>query len=328
MFHKTLIIGLGLMGGSFARALKKAEISREIFAHDLDIEAIAEAKNEGVIDGFTSLEESLSDFDFVVFATPISVYEKILKKFHFPAHTLVIDLGSVKDLKIKNLPKNFVPCHPIAGSELTGYENSAEDLFFGKKFIICPEKAEKNSVKKVEEVIQKIGAKPEFLDAKKHDEIYALVSHLPQFLSFLTAEFSPKKIENEFFKKAFRLDNSDPAMWEDIFKVNEGNIEKFYMKFFDELEILIKNPQITASKPAAKFDEKFFEENFAAIYFRVLVVESYLKIPEIKNFQNYAGSGFEDFTSIISVLNYDQKKLADLIQKNQPKIRKFFDSIS
>lgn len=337
LFQKTLIIGLGLIGGSFAKALQKSGISKEIFAYDLDDETIDLAANDKtIIRGVNDLEflqEELPQFDFIVLATPISSYEEILEEItpQISPKAVIIDLGSIKDLKIKNLPKNFIPCHPIAGSENTGFEHSSDDLFLGKKFIICPENRDQNLVNKVVEVVKKIGATPEFLEAKKHDEIYALVSHLPQFLSFLTKEFSPKDVKDDFFKTAFRLDESSPEIWDDIFEMNEENLEKFYLKFFDELENFTKNLEsilVKTSPDLPKFDEKFFEENFTAIFFRVLVVKSYLEISEIKNFHNYAGSGFRDFTSIISLLNYDSEILRNLIKKNQKKILKIFNSIS
>jgi hypothetical protein len=132
------------------------------------------------------------------------------------------------------------------------------------------------------------------------------------------------------------LDNSDSEIWQQIFAMNERNLEKFYLEFFENLEKNIKQPLNDGLRPLLgdlifgekKFDEKFFEENFVAIFFRVLVVLSYLQIPEVKTHQNYAGSGFRDFTSIIKILNYDEKKLTSLIQKNQQKIRKFFNSIN
>ena len=416
MFQKTLIIGLGLIGGSFARALKQADLSKEIFACDSDLETIDYAKNSGVIDeGFSDLDflsDELSSFDFIVVAAPLAAYDEIFFELK-NVNALVIDLGSIKNLDVENLPKNFVPCHPIAGSENAGFEHSDADLFSGKKFVICKENS------RVAEVVKKIGAIPEFLEVKKHDEIYALVSHLPQFLSFLTAEFSPKKITNEFFKTAFRLDNSDPEIWSDIFEMNEENLEKFYEKFFDNLERNINGPRnkcgvtsskremtssehgVTSSKRevtssehgvtsseremtswefwvkdlrcllltnptlltnftllnnpalstnftlltdpelstnsalstchpalvAGSIDQDFLTQNFAQIFFRVLVAKSLLEIPEIKKFQNYAGSGFRDFTSIVSVLNYDAEKLENLFAQNHKKILKFFNSL-
>jgi len=334
MFKKTLIIGLGLIGGSFAKALRKSNLSKEIFACDFDFETLDYAKNLGVInDGFTDLSfcaEELSSFDLIVVATPLSAYDEIffeLKK----VDSLVIDLGSIKDLDLEFFPKNFIPCHPIAGSENGGFEHSDEQLFLGKKFIFCKES------KEVVELIKKIGAIPEFLEVKKHDEIYALVSHLPQFLSFLTVEFSPNKIDDESFKNAFRLNNSDPEVWSDIIAMNEENLEKFYDIFFANLEknINLKFATLLSETAALKknfssskmIDNQFFEENFAQIFFRALVVKSFLEIPEIKTYQNHAGSGFRDFCSIISIFDFDAKKLENLLTKNQGKILKFFKSL-
>ncbi len=325
MFKKTLIIGLGLIGGSFAKALKKSKLSEEIFACDLDSETIDYAKNYGVIkDGFSELSffaDDLSSFDFIVVATPLSSYDEIFFELK-DVNSLVIDLGSIKDLNLEFFPKNFIPCHPIAGSEKDGFESSDEDLFVSKKFVFCKQN------KDVVEVIKKIGAIPEFIEPKKHDEIFALVSHLPQFLSFLTAEFSPKKITNDFFKNAFRLDNSDPEIWSDIISMNEENLEKFYDKFFANLEKNIEpkfNEKLSTGHE--EIDVEFFEKNFASIFFRALIAKSFLEIPEIKSYQNHAGSGFKDFTSIISIFNFDTKKLENLFAQNRGKILKFFNSL-
>ncbi len=333
IFKKALVIGLGLVGGSLAKALKKSQTCEKIFACDLDEESLDLAKDEGVIFGASSNLEFFADeipsFDLIIISTPLESYEEIFAEIgtKISSNSLVIDLGSVKNLNLKNLPKNFVPCHPIAGSANTGFEHSQADLFAEKKFIICA----KDYDKRLDEIIAKIGAKKEILDAKKHDEIYALVSHLPQFLSFLTKEFSPKKIDDEFFKTAFRLDDSSPELWEDIFELNEENLEKFYLQFFDNLEKNIKNlPKLEnkGAKAAPTFNEKFFEENFPAIFFRALVAKSLLEIAEIKTYQNYAGQGFVDFTSITEIFNFDAAKLNNLLAKNQSKIRKFFESIS
>ena len=332
-FQKTLIIGLGLIGGSFAKALRQHKISEKIYAHDLNPDSLEAAIKSKIIDDFAMLDEDLGDFDFIVFATPLSTYEKIAKTINgkISPNAVIIDLGSIKQITLKKLFKsNFIPCHPIAGSEKVGFENSDSQLFAGKKFIICPKNCDEKSVKKISDIVKIIGATPEFLDAKKHDEIYALVSHLPQFLSFLTKDLSPKKLTDNFFKTAFRLDNSDAEMWSDIFKLNEKNLEKFYFEFFDNLE------ENTKRLPSFEWSESEnlpnnlvdLESNFSAIFFRALVVKSYLEISQIENFKNYAGTGFRDFTSIVAVLNYDPQNLQKLIEKNRSQILKLFNSIS
>lgn len=338
IFKNSLIIGLGLIGGSFARAMKQSKVSAKITACDFDEESLDLAKIENVIDeGFVDLQflsDDLAKFDLIVIATPLSAYEEIFAnlKNKISEKTLVIDLGSIKNFQFKDLPKNFVPCHPIAGLEVAGYENSTADLFKGKKFIICKEN------QKIVNLITEIGAKAEFIEVKKHDEIYALVSHLPQFLSFLSKEFSPKNIKNEFLQKAFRLDNSDPEIWEDIFAMNEENLEKFYLKFFDNLEKnCFKKPeellllmQSVSDKKAVLSNIDFDEisKNFDKILPRLAIVLSYLQIPEIKKYSSYAGSGFKDFTAIIAIANCDHKKIISLISISQKELQKLLKLLS
>ncbi len=339
-FKKTLIIGLGLIGGSFAKAIRVNNISNEIYAFDVDPDSLEQAIKSNVINDFMMLEDDLSTFDLIVFATPIAFYDKIAKqiKGKISPNAVIIDLGSVKNLTIKKtFNTQFIPCHPIAGSEKTGFANSTENLFQNKKFIICQENCNKDSVHKIADLATKIGSQVEFLEAKKHDEIYALVSHLPQFLSFLTADFSPKNIHDESLQKAFRLDKSAPEMWSDIFKLNENNLEKFYLEFFDNLEENIKKlPAITTTQTSINISPetnleallKFDKIQLSAILFRALIAKSYLEIDDIEKYKNYAGSGFQDFTSIVSVLNCDQTQLSDLLQNNLKQIRQLFDKLT
>jgi prephenate dehydrogenase len=343
LFQKTLIIGLGLIGGSIARDLKNKKISQEIIACDFDEESLDLAKLEKIIDeGFSDLEfllDEINQFDLIILATPLAAYEEIFAQI---SHTksLVIDLGSVKNFEFENLPKNFVPCHPIAGLETGGFENSVENLFANKKFIIC----KKNE--KISQLIKEIKAKEEFLEAKKHDEIYALISHLPQFLSFLTKEFSPKKLDSDFLKKCFRLDESQPEIWQDIFAENEENLEGFYLEFFDNLENLLEKGDekivqelmsldcFVANAPRNDEEGKkekidLEDKEIAKILFRILVLVSYLKIKKIKEFVAYTGSGFKDFTLLIhAIKNFKKEELIFAIKNNRKFFEKTLKSIS
>lgn len=350
-FSKTFIIGLGFIGGSFAKAIHKAKICPNIVAYDPDIETIDLAKNDGVIssgsDNLEILADEMNDFDLIVIATPLAAYEEILILLSesISAKTLIVDLGSLKGfigtVLPKNITKNFIACHPIAGSEKNGFENSTAELFLEKKFIICKNfENEMDSIQKIEHLAQEIGCNVEFLKHKKHDEIYALVSHLPQFLSFMTKEFSPEDIAGDFFQTAFRLDDSSPEIWSDIFELNAHNLEKFYIELFDHLEQLIEHPKKleklvtdhnTNPDNAQGFtaiDKELLEVNFAEIFVRIALVDSYLKIPAIKLFQDYAGSGFRDFTSIVTILDLGPDMLTALLKKNQQKILKIFNEIS
>ena len=332
---KTLIIGLGLIGGSFAKALKEHKITDYITAIDLDEESLSFAKDGNIINEYfldlRYLEGELNNFDLIVIAAPLSAYEAIFHKIA-KSTALTIDLGSVKNFQFKKLPKNFIPCHPIAGLDTNGFEYSDANLFKNKKFIICKKNPE------IFDLAKKIGALPENMESEKHDEIYALISHLPQFLSFLTREFSPKKIEGDFLSKAFRLDNSNPEIWEDIFAMNQDNLEKFYLEFFDNLEdnfdkkaeYLIES----ISVPKLDYQEnndyswKFIEENAPAILFRLIIVASYLEIKNIQKLLPLSGSGFKDFTSITALVDFDKEKIINLMQDNKKQLQKLLESIS
>lgn len=338
--NETLVIGLGLMGGSFAKALKKYNVTQKISAFDLDEESIELAKKSGVIDKFSDIAEDISHFDLIILATPLASYKEIFKEIEhkISSNRVIIELGSVKEYVIKSCPKNLknniVFCHPIAGSQMTGFENADADLFLNKKFIICKENSDLKTLEKAEKIIDKIGGKIEFLEAKKHDEIYALVSHLPQFISFLTKEYSPKNIADEVLKKAFRLDDSGPEIWSDIFKFNEENLEEFYLEFFDNLEefekkIHEKKFEVIVKELKSRqhgFENVSIPEDiFPEIFFRIILVASYLKIKKINEYSSFAGQGFADFTSII---NLEENDLLILLQKNQQKILKLIQGLS
>ncbi len=346
---KILIIGLGLIGGSFAKALKSKDSSFEIYGYDNDTNVINQAKNSKIIEDFLRIDEKIVNFDLIVISSWLDSYQEIFEKISkFKLETsLIIDLGSLKnfifDIVDKKQMKNFIACHPIAGSEKSGFENSSKDLFQDKKFIICKnEFNEEKDVEKIVNLAKLIGCEVEFVDAKKHDEIFALTSHLPQFLSFLTKDFIPKNIEKNFILKAFRLNNSNPIIWNDIFKINQKNIEKFYVEFFENLMIFaekIDENQFTEvfeeineiSKNHLKNQENYeINEEFLekTMIFRLLIVISYLKIKKINDFVNFAGSGFCDFISIIHLTKLPRNVIIKGLEKNKDEILNLIEEIS
>jgi prephenate dehydrogenase len=367
IFKKIFIIGIGLIGGSFLKAAKKAQIAERYFAYDDDISSLKSAIDENLIDNILTFEDDFEDIDLIVIATPLSTYKEIFNQLAKSSlkNSLIIDLGSLKNIDsiIPTLFKeNFIACHPIAGSEKSGFKNSRSELFSNKKFVICSnqkliKESEKyqNNLNKLKQICEKIGCKIEMIESRKHDQIFALTSHLPQFLSFLTAEFSIKKPNHELTKKIFRLDSSAEIIWRDIFKMNEKNLENYYSEFFDNLDLIIeeKIKDVNSIKNEAenlikliesnfeqkKFHSEFFnnfiskndhldqliEENFVSIFFRFLVVLSYLNIQDIAEFLNYAASGFRDFTSII-YLSEKILKREDLIKKNHQNLAKILSN--
>jgi prephenate dehydrogenase len=341
-FNKALIIGLGLLGGSIAKALKKYHLAHEIWANDNNLSSIELAKSQKIINGYYLLDDNLNDFDLIILCSPLNTYQNIFTKISnkINPQATFFDIGSIKNFKFKNIPKNFVGCHPIAGAEHSGYTNSQDNLFYKNKFIIC-DNSVKDNVKIIDFIIRTIEAEPLYLDSHQHDKIYSLVSHLPQFLSFLTKEFSAKNIDDDFFKTAFRLDNSNPEIWEDIFKFNQNNLSLYYEKLFiniaDLIEDLenfnIKDHEILIDKfiKNSSFNNSSFnylEKNFNWIFFRFLLALSLIKIPELNTLQDYIGKGFIDFTSILAIKNFDQQKFNNLVFKNRSNIINLFNKIS
>ena len=339
-----MIIGLGMIGGSIAKAMNKYQVSKEIFAYDQDYLIIELAKKQGIIKDFCLIDETIKNFDLVIISTPLGVYKKIFNDIYpyIDEQNLVIDLGSIKDFSSLGLKtnKNFIGCHPLAGKHQSGFEFSEDCLFDNKKFIVCDDKNNLQSVKKIESFVKKINGKIEFLDSKKHDKIFALTSHLPQFLSFLTKEFSPKKLNSNFLKQAFRLDESSPEIWSDIFKINEKNLEKYYQEFYDNLsdsyDSLLETNYNEYQQLAISYNQslpiinenELFNPDFAELFFRFLVVISYLKIKDLKSNLNYTGTGFTDFTSLLAFSQLSLEKIRFYIKKYSNKIQKYYSEIS
>ena len=158
--NKICIVGVGLIGGSLAKAIIRSKQATHVVGFGRDAQRLQAAQKSGVITGYsTDMKEALDGADMVVIATPVGSFESILKsiRLHVDASTVITDVGSTKASVIKvvesvfgSLPSNFVPAHPIAGKEKSGFEASDGDLFVGRKVIITP--TESSSAKAVEAV--------------------------------------------------------------------------------------------------------------------------------------------------------------------------------
>ena len=182
----------------------------------------------------------------------------------------------------------FVPAHPIAGKEKGGIENAEAGLFKGKKLIICKTSSCKKG-KKIAQVWKDAGANIELLNANKHDDIYAHVSHYVQFLSFVCAKHINKNL-GEFS----RLMKSPEDIWEEIFTFNKANIKKVNDKFLTSL--LRKLKYIKQYRGANEFE-------VAA----KIIADSYIDIVP-SGYKKYAGSGYKSFTSILASGNKSAKE--------------------
>ena len=237
---KVHIIGIGLIGGSFALGIRKEFPDVEISASDANEAHLQKAEELNLIDRAAGLEE-IKQADVVIIAVPVDVAKKVaIEVLDLVGNdTLVFDAGSTKAGLCETISdhanrRNFLAAHPIAGTEFSGPSAAVEDLFRNKTNIIC--EVEKTAFKLQEralEIFQKLGMRIRYMDPKAHDRHIAYVSHLSHISSFMLGKTVLQKEQNEKdifdlagsgFASTVRLAKSSPAMWTPIFQQNKANI--------------------------------------------------------------------------------------------------------
>ncbi|HEK25044.1 MAG: prephenate dehydrogenase [Hydrogenobaculum sp.] len=244
MFYNTLIVGLGLIGGSLAFDIKSKKLSKHLYALDKDQETLKTAVENGLIDGI--FKEGVK-YDFVIFCNPISTLENVAKdiKEHIK-DAVITDVASVKEYPesvFKPIFKErYVGSHPIAGSHKNGFENASKDLFSNRLTIVCPTDISKEEhIEKVKTFWEHIGAKVEVMSAKTHDEIFAVTSHLPHLIAYALTKTLPEEYKNyvgQGFLDTTRIGASQSDLWADIFLYNQENVLKSIELFKKQLDIL------------------------------------------------------------------------------------------
>jgi prephenate dehydrogenase len=239
MFNRVVIIGAGLIGGSFALALKQAGAARHIVGLGRSPEAMARALELGIIDEIaTNPENAMRGAELVLIAAPVAQTAPILASLlpHLEAHTIVTDAGSTKSDVVAAARSvlgerigQFVPGHPIAGSEANGPDAATALLYCGKKTVLTPLPENLDAdVEKVAAAWRACGAIIHRLTAEEHDRVFAAVSHLPHLLAFaLVDDIAAKPHADQLFRYAAsgfrdftRIAGSSPEMWRDISLAN------------------------------------------------------------------------------------------------------------
>ncbi len=243
MLKKIVIFGVGLIGGSFALALRKAGAVEQIVGVGRTQAALLRAKELGIIDVIcTSLEESLKNADLVLLAVPVAQTEAMLAaiKPYLQKQTVVTDAGSIKGEVVLAARRalgekigQFVPGHPIAGLESTGPDAAIASLYIGKKIVLTP--LPENSAEQVALVAQawqQCGAIIHQLTPENHDAVFAAVSHLPHLLAYALVDDIANKSHADLlfqyaasgFRDFTRIAASSPEMWRDISLTNQTAI--------------------------------------------------------------------------------------------------------
>lgn len=264
MIDKLVIVGVGLIGGSFALALREAGIVHRITGVGRSRENMQRALEHGVIDTIaTDIASALSQADLVLLAMPVGQTERVMARIapHLQPHTIVTDAGSTKQDVVnaarchlgENL-KNFVPGHPIAGAELSGVLAAQADLYLDKHVILtpltetCPQATETTTA-----AWQACGAQISHMPVEEHDRILAATSHLPHLLAFALMNHLRNSTDNpdnllrfagSGFRDFTRIASSSPEMWRDICIANRHALLQQLTAFqneLNELQTLLQN---------------------------------------------------------------------------------------
>ncbi len=254
---RLVVIGLGLIGGSFAKGMREAGLFSEVIGVDLDAESRRLAVELGVVDRCESdLALACREAAVIQLAVPILAMERVLEQLaRLPLGAAVLtDVGSAKGsilraarrLLPQQLPR-FVPGHPIAGSEQSGVEAADAGLFSRHKVILTPHAdTDPQALALIDRLWRALGADVEHMDVEHHDEVLAATSHLPHLLAFGLVDSLAKRSENlEIFRYAAggfrdftRIAGSDPVMWHDIFLANREAVLRILDDFRSDLDAL------------------------------------------------------------------------------------------
>lgn len=257
MIQRLCLIGVGLIGGSLTLALKQAGVCQHVVGVGRSAENLDDAMRLGVIDESSmDVTAAVAGADVVVLAVPVGSVESICRQIA-PAlgeEAVLTDVGSVKaDIvaQVKNafggVPTQFVPGHPIAGTEKSGAKHAFPSLYHGRRVILTPlTETSDSAVAQVQAMWEATGANVECMDVQRHDEVLAATSHLPHMLAFGLVD-SLARLDNsaEIFKFAAggfrdftRIASSDPTMWKDICLHNREAILAALARYEADLSIL------------------------------------------------------------------------------------------
>ena len=256
MMNKVCIIGVGLIGGSLAKAIIRTKQANHVIGYGRNISRLQATKDSGVITGYTTTaKEAMQGTDMVVIATPVGSFKSILKDIqpYLEPSTIITDVGSTKTSVVEivksvfgHFPSNFVPAHPIAGKEKSGFEASDDTLFVDRKVIITPtESSCPKAIEKVKNIWHAAGASVDMMSATSHDELLGMTSHLPHMLAFSIMNYLISQNPNASlyaaggFRDFSRIASGDPVMWRDISLNNKEAIVTHIKGYRDTLDDLI-----------------------------------------------------------------------------------------
>jgi len=254
-FEKVCIVGLGLIGGSIGLAIKRSNISNQITGYARSNSTLERAIDLGLVDSVKdNLKDAVNNSDLVILATPLSTFRELVEEMSpfLKKGCIITDTGSAKLTVIEDLKDilpngvEFVPGHPIAGTEESGPDAGFAELFDNRWCILTPtEDNSSNAVDLVKDFWESIGSKVEIMDPMHHDKVLAITSHIPHLIAFNivgTANNLANVTEKEVvkysaggFRDFTRIAASDPKMWSDIFTYNSDAVLEMLDLFSNDL---------------------------------------------------------------------------------------------
>jgi len=260
VIQRLTVVGVGLLGGSVAKAARARGLAREIVGVGRDAGRLRPALVEGALDhATTDLAAGVREADFVVLAAPVQTLERLLPAVWAAAapDAVITDVGSTKATIVEaaerlgaGRPLAFVGSHPMAGSEQSGYGVARADLFTGATVIVTPtESTEPRAAKGVTVFWESLGAHVAVLDPRTHDRVVAAISHLPHLVAYALVEAAARAEPSALdfaargFKDTTRIAASDPDVWREIFLDNRPALRQSLAAFraaLDEVERLVE----------------------------------------------------------------------------------------
>ncbi len=256
-FGKIVIFGAGLVGGSFALALRKAQAVHEVVGFGRSATTLEQARKIGILDRIgDDMAREVQDADLILLATPVAQMASIFARIapHLGAQTLLSDGGSTKGDVVAAARKHlgnkiaqFVPAHPIAGAEKSGAAAAQADLYQDKRVVLTPlPENSRAAVARVRKAWEQCGATVSEMTPQQHDEVFAAVSHLPHLLSFALVHDLAQRDNHEQllsfaasgFRDFTRIAASSPEMWRDISLANRDALLREVKQYADELFVL------------------------------------------------------------------------------------------
>jgi prephenate dehydrogenase len=248
-FHRVVVVGVGLIGGSIALRARRLPGVRVVGIDRPRV--LRRARARGVLDeAHRSLRSGLAGADLIVLALPVEAIARILPRLRrlAPEGAVITDVGSTKEMVVRaargaGLARRFVGGHPMAGSEHSGVQHADATLLRGASWILCP--AEAGAASRVRRFVRLLGARPVSLEARRHDRIVARLSHLPQLLSVALVNAAAAgrdgrtlRLAGPAFRQMSRLAASPPGLWAGILASNRGSLGRALDAFEAEIRTL------------------------------------------------------------------------------------------